>query len=90
MNKNNLIEMYIVGKYMNDKKFKLLHISATKKGWMQTCDDRALDCEYVSAERIPELLEWFKCEFLNYRMFQNLKEATMYLDDKTNARNHAM
>ena len=74
--------MYVVGKYMHDKKMKLIHLTATDKGWMQTSSDRSLDCEYVSGEKIPDLLDWFKCEFFNYRMFQNSEEAMMYLDEK--------
>lgn len=89
MKKNNLIEMYVVGKYMSDKQFKLIHLSPTDKGWMQTCSDRALDCEYVSEETIPDLLDWFKCEYLNYRIFQNSEEAKMYLNEKTSASNPA-
>ena len=81
--------MYVVGKHAIDKDFKIIHLSATDKGWMQTSEDRALDCEYVSRETIPELLEWFKCEFINYRMFQNLEEATMYLDERKSASNPA-
>jgi hypothetical protein len=77
--------MYIVGKHIRDNKYMLIKLEATNKGWHQTCDHRALDCEYVSNESIPQLLEWFKCEFFNYRIFQNQEEAAMYQDEKMNA-----
>ena len=84
MEKNNLMNFQIVGKSMTDKEWKILHLTSTGKGWMQICDDKSYINDYVSNETIHELLEWFKCDFFQYRMFEDLEEAKAYLNDRKN------
>lgn len=83
MDKTNLITLFIVGKSIHDHKFIIVTLSSTEKGWRQrSADSKFHDVDYVSNEQIPDLLEWFKCDFFQYRMFENLSEALEYQAEK--------
>ena len=83
MNKTNLIEFFIVGKNVQDNKIKIMNLKPTNIGWIQnTMNDKSLNREYVSQETVPDLLEWFKCDFFQYRMFHQLEEAQEYANEK--------
>ena len=78
----NLITFHIVGKTVKDREFKLVSFSSTKNGWKQRCKSQFLNVDYVCNEDIPKLLEWFKCDYSQYRMFQDLSEAQEYIASK--------
>lgn len=79
MDKTNLITLFIVGKSIHDHKFVIVTLYSTEKGWCQrSADSKFHDVDYVSNEQIPDLLEWFKCDFFQYRMFENHLEALEY------------
>lgn len=82
MNKTNLIDFCIVGKYYKDKNYKILVLKSSENGWTARCDDASLNTDYISNEKIPNLLDWFKCDFSQYRMFEDLQEALAYRDEK--------
>ena len=88
MEKNNLMNFQIVGKSMRDKQWKILHMTSSEKGWKQTCDDHGYYNDYVSNETTHELLEWFKCDFFQYRMFEDPEEAMEYLNNRKNVNIH--
>lgn len=84
MNKNNLIDFYVIGKTVREKDFRMVHLQSTSRGWFQQADgsDRTYDFVYLSKETVPELVDWFKKDFTQYRMFDEKEEATAYLAEK--------
>ena len=87
MEKNNLMKFQVIGNSMKDNKWKMLILQATDTGWIQTCEDRSHCNTYVSNELFNDLLEWFKCDFFQYRIFEDHEEATAYLNDRTKISN---
>lgn len=87
MDSNNLIEFFVVGKTVKERQFILLKITSTKKGWNQVSvnNDRTYDFKYESHEMIPKLMEWFKIDFSQYRMFDDVIDAEVYLKNKSAA-----
>ena len=87
MEKNNLM-FFVVGKTKNNE-VKLLKLNPTQKGWFQSCfNDSSFFNEYVSNEGLTDLLDWFKLDFYQYRIFQDQEEAKEYADEKMNVNNH--
>lgn len=84
MDKNNLIDFYVVGKTIREKDFRMVHLESIERGWVQRAygRDRTYDFVYVSNETVPELIDWFKKDFTQYRMFDAKAEASAYLADK--------
>lgn len=84
MNTKNLIEFYIVGKTVKQCDFRLVKLVETKRGWNQVSikNDKAYDFEYVSKENMTTLMEWFRADFSQYRMFNDYSEAQEYLNYK--------
>ena len=40
------------------------------------------DFEYVSNEQVPQLMDWFRIDFTQYRIFDCRVEAEEYLNNK--------
>lgn len=80
----NTTEFFVVGKTRGEREFRLAHFTSTSKGWNQMChqSDRLYDFEYVSNEKVPEIMEWLKLDFTQYRMFDDLSEAQAYKETK--------
>ena len=76
----NTTEFFVVGKTRNERDFRLAHLKSTPKGWDQVCPNanKAYDFQYVSNEKIPDIMEWLKIDFTQYRMFDDLSEAEAY------------
>jgi hypothetical protein len=87
MDKNNLIDFYIVGKTIRERKFIVSTFNVTSKGWLQQSifDDKSYDFKYESDETIPDILNWLKCDFTQSRMFNSLSEAQAYASVKNEA-----
>ncbi len=76
------MSFYLVGKTLS-RDVCIFKVNKTDKGWMQLClNMKGYDVEYVSDEKMLDLFEWFKCDFSNYRIFQDEQEAMEYHDDK--------
>ena len=83
MENSNLIAFYIVGKYIETNKILLLKLSSINNGWEQRClNFRGYDNLYISNEKIPDLLEWFKRDFYQYRMFHDQESAENFVNEK--------
>lgn len=82
--RKNVTEFYVVGKTKTTREFRLAHFTSKPKGWKQVCigSDKSYDFEYVSEEDVPQLMEWFKLDFTQYRMFDDLSEALAYKEMK--------
>lgn len=88
MEKNNLMSFFLVATTVGENEIKLLKLNPTVNGWYQSCsNDRAHFREYVSKETLTDLLDWFKLEFCQYRIFQNERDAMEYADEKMKASN---
>jgi len=80
---------FVVAKSVKENEVKILKLIPTEKGWFQSClNDRYYFCEYVSKESLTDLLEWFKLDFCQYRIFQDQEEAVEYANGKMNSSNH--
>ena len=81
----NTTEFFVVGKTRNERVFRLIHFKSTLKGWDQIClqADKAYDFQYVSKENVPDIMEWLKIDFTQYRMFDDLLEAEAYKAKKS-------
>lgn len=87
MDTNNLIDFFIVGKTAKTNETRFLSVKKTEKGWHQDSShsDRCYDFDYISREQIPDLMNWFKCDFKHYRMFTNREDAQEYLQNDLGA-----
>jgi hypothetical protein len=87
MDSKNLIKFFLVGKTVRERQFILLEMTSTKKGWKQVSlnNDHTYDFMYENNEMIPELMNWFKIDFSQYRMFDDLVDAEVYLKNKSAA-----
>lgn len=87
MKSKNLIGFYLVGKSTTERSFLFLTLMPTKKGWTQTCtEDRSYNCQYVCNENVTDLMKWFRIDFTQYRIFDDLQDAKSYLQSKIEAR----
>ncbi len=84
MEKSNLITFFIVGKSVKDREFKMIRLDSSTQGWNQaSLNTNDFNVSYVSNENISSLLEWFKCDFSSYRMFELEEDARKHLILKT-------
>lgn len=82
MKENNLMTFYVIGKAVHDRKYKFATLSQTSAGWSQESKDRALCFQYVCKEKTVDLLEWFRCDYSQYRIFDDVESAQAYLSGK--------
>lgn len=86
MEKKNLIMFYIVGKCALTRDYRILRLTSTDRGWIQTSLNEYDLCRvYESNEKLNVLLEWFRLDFSQYRMFEEEADAWAHLASKTTA-----
>lgn len=85
---------WIVGKTTATHDYVLVSLKKCRKGWHQRLQrfnrpekeigNNNVDVDYICNETFESLFEWFKCDYRQYRLFDNYQNAESYLHEKMN------